>query len=893
MSYKWPGIPNGDYSFDHGRAVWNKIINYLRRLSEKLDADIVDATADRRGMMTAADKDKLDGVEPGAEVNQNAFSGVKVGSSTIEADEKTDVLELSAGTGIELTADTTNDKVTIGGKEATPTAAGLMSAADKAILDAVPDTYVKKTGDTVTGNINSTYGVNGVETVSQFSGEMAGNDLWAIRTGITGNPDPLGASDSTTIDNGFLEIATADNGTEPIYISQYAGDHMLPDSQGIRFYQQVRRATLLDEQGNTVFPGTVTAVNFNGNATSANSATNANYATSAGTASKLGSSDVGSATQPIYLDDGVATACTYQLLKTVPADAVFTDTVYTHPTYTARIGKPTQDLTPAFGGTVTVSQVESDGTGHVTGMTDRTITIPATEASSSAAGLMSAADKSKLDGITAGAEPNQNAFSNIKVGSTTVAADGKTDTLELVAGSNITLTPDATNDTITIAATDTVYTHPTTSGNKHIPSGGSSGQILRWGADGTAVWGADNDVWSGYTLDINTNNTTDTWVPVFRNSTIQHRVIPADAKFTDTVYTHPTTTGNKHIPSGGSANMYLRWSSDGTAMWESLYTKDTGIIRQSFNGATTYPSVLSHYAASGGSGKPLSMLYAPKRMVSASDFSNRLTLLVYDPTVDNVFAELGIGYNQNGVFTIAPTPATSDNSTKIATTAYVRQIIPTGGSSGQILRWSAEGKATWGAADYYPKSGGALTGTDIYRSESNSRLFLCGGNGWQTGSRMWLNSKESGNGVQLDAMASDGSYKRLSLDPNGAFTWDGKDISKLLTNTQSSGTRTSAVASDSQSKYTIANNLVWLFIYCKLVAQVNTWSYTKVYTNLPVPASRNAAQLGCAPAQYDSNYGNPAYFEVRDNGEVWLVNRGTAIPANTDVWGFLCYPRGY
>ena len=41
--------------------------------------------------------------------------------------------------------------------------------------------------------------------------------------------------------------------------------------------------------------------------------------------------------------------------------------------------------------------------------------------------------------------------------------------------------------------TDTTYTHPTTSGNKHIPSGGSSGQILRWSADGTAIWGEDNN----------------------------------------------------------------------------------------------------------------------------------------------------------------------------------------------------------------------------------------------------------------------------------------------------------------------------------------------------------------------------------------------------------------
>jgi hypothetical protein len=40
---------------------------------------------------------------------------------------------------------------------------------------------------------------------------------------------------------------------------------------------------------------------------------------------------------------------------------------------------------------------------------------------------------------------------------------------------------------------NTVYTHPTTSGNKHIPAGGSSGQILRWSADGTAAWGSDNN----------------------------------------------------------------------------------------------------------------------------------------------------------------------------------------------------------------------------------------------------------------------------------------------------------------------------------------------------------------------------------------------------------------
>lgn len=51
------------------------------------------------------------------------------------------------------------------------------------------------------------------------------------------------------------------------------------------------------------------------------------------------------------------------------------------------------------------------------------------------------------------AEKNQNAFSNIKVGSTTIAADTTTDTLTL-EGSNVTITPDATNDKVTIAVAD-------------------------------------------------------------------------------------------------------------------------------------------------------------------------------------------------------------------------------------------------------------------------------------------------------------------------------------------------------------------------------------------------------------------------------------------------------
>lgn len=68
------------------------------------------------------------------------------------------------------------------------------------------------------------------------------------------------------------------------------------------------------------------------------------------------------------------------------------------------------------------------------------------------------AEKNKLSGIAAGAQVNQNAFSNVKVGSTTIGADNKTDTLEFVASTGIVLTPDATNDTITIACNAEVPT---------------------------------------------------------------------------------------------------------------------------------------------------------------------------------------------------------------------------------------------------------------------------------------------------------------------------------------------------------------------------------------------------------------------------------------------------
>ena len=103
----------------------------------------------------------------------------------------------------------------------------------------------------------------------------------------------------------------------------------------------------------------------------------------------------------VNTNDGgnAATVNSHTVESNVPADAKFTDTVYTHPSYTARTGVPTANQTPAFGGTFTVSQPISDAKGHITAINSRTITVPSTVASTSANGLMSSTDKTKLNNL--------------------------------------------------------------------------------------------------------------------------------------------------------------------------------------------------------------------------------------------------------------------------------------------------------------------------------------------------------------------------------------------------------------------------------------------------------------------------------------------------------------
>lgn len=69
-----------------------------------------------------------------------------------------------------------------------------------------------------------------------------------------------------------------------------------------------------------------------------------------------------------------------------------------NPTYTAVTGKPTSNQSPGFGSTFTISQISQAANGQISA-TDRTVKIPNATATTSDAGLMSATDKSNLNGL--------------------------------------------------------------------------------------------------------------------------------------------------------------------------------------------------------------------------------------------------------------------------------------------------------------------------------------------------------------------------------------------------------------------------------------------------------------------------------------------------------------
>lgn len=79
---------------------------------------------------------------------------------------------------------------------------------------------------------------NSGTTTRQIGGIVGDNDRWRVAGG------------ATAANAGWMEIATADDGNEPVYVRQYSGN----------FATVKHTATLLDGSGNTSFPGHIRAI---------------------------------------------------------------------------------------------------------------------------------------------------------------------------------------------------------------------------------------------------------------------------------------------------------------------------------------------------------------------------------------------------------------------------------------------------------------------------------------------------------------------------------------------------------------------------------------------------------------------------------------------------------
>ena len=119
-----------------------------------------------------------------------------------------------------------------------------IGAYHKTEVDSRVNTKVSKSGDTMTGTLNFAH--NG----SHITGRINDTDYYRI-TGI-----------ATSKNNGYLEIAVADDVNEGIVVRQYdnKGGYHYGD-----FSKPAREAWLLDSSGNTSFPQAVTANTFYAN----------------------------------------------------------------------------------------------------------------------------------------------------------------------------------------------------------------------------------------------------------------------------------------------------------------------------------------------------------------------------------------------------------------------------------------------------------------------------------------------------------------------------------------------------------------------------------------------------------------------------------------------------
>lgn len=179
---------------------------------------------------------------------QNEGSKIASASSIYKLHSRISAIENNGATSITVTG--TGNAITSVSKNGTSITftkgatflTSHQSLADYAKKSEIPTTLPANGGNADTAS--KVYGQVGDTGSHELVRCDMNNDQFRIIAGSSGN------------NNGWAEIATADDGNEPIYVRQYTG----------AFSSVVRTLTLLDGGGNTTFPGSVTAGKFHSNA---------------------------------------------------------------------------------------------------------------------------------------------------------------------------------------------------------------------------------------------------------------------------------------------------------------------------------------------------------------------------------------------------------------------------------------------------------------------------------------------------------------------------------------------------------------------------------------------------------------------------------------------------
>ena len=384
----------------------------------------------------------------------NGFAGsVATSSSTPDITISTSITGILRGTGIAITAATSGTDFAPG-TSALTTGIVKSTTTTGALSIAVAGTDYQAPIGTITGLVKGnganalTAAVTGTDyqaPIGTISGIVKGNGANALTAAINGTDYAPGTSTLTTgivkstTTTGALSIAVADTDYQTpvsatgILKSSGVSGNVTAATAGTDYQSPVSATGILKSSG---VSGNVSAAVAGTDYQSPVSATG--ILKSSGVSGNVTAAVAGTDYQsPIILtttgSSGAATFISNTL--NIPQYTVTATTVGLG--NVTNESKATMFTSPTFTGTVTLGDV---GSVSITGGTNGYV--------------LSTNGSGVLSWVAQSGGSSSNTFTTIAVaGQTSVEADSTTDTLTLVAGTNVTITTDATTDTITINAT--------------------------------------------------------------------------------------------------------------------------------------------------------------------------------------------------------------------------------------------------------------------------------------------------------------------------------------------------------------------------------------------------------------------------------------------------------